>query len=732
MSQVQQLPVTEKNARDEGKSRRLNRRGVISVACVCIGLLGAYASGVFLRWSVVGCLRDYYGELPYTLEGALLFHYAEGLAETGSIPALDERAQVPEGLEVPRKLSIGKEIPAAALYAALGRPGAFREFVRHFDAAWFCLGIFAVFALIWEMRGGPVGGSLAAALYAVSVPSVIRSTGLEFSRENFALPLIFLHCWLLVRGTKRRTISFSVIPAGLLLAAAAATWDVTQLYILLLGMFAVVRLFFGKDRYLFVRAFLPSVAFLVIAGSAVPYLREHRFLVSWGMLVWYSLAAAFVVGSLVRRWAALLPRVVFVVALVSLVVAVITESSYPAAYSHFARLFAAKIEHFNVKPVNPAKLSYEARILWTPALHSATSRFQGKYPTANFETLLVLGLAPFVLVARSLFRGSAAEGEKMLLFCLVAFFFLYILFVRMEVFLVFYLSCLIGLGARHWPELFQKRGARTVALSVWSFVVLVGVASEAYSYSTFEKIYRAADTGSPYLANRYLVNWLRKNTQKDAVVLASFTLEPTIFADAERAIVLHPKFESKGMREKVREYLESLFSENEKDFHDFCMKNRVNYFVLHPGAFVGPEAEDWIYSPRYMVDRAERYPQYATLAMLFNPERLQYFKKMTDIAIVGDPFRFFYRVFQVVSLGDIETAEQHVRNARMSLDRFQSEGEEQALRHAEADLLRAVDLFPGCDDAHSVLATVYTLQGERNKAKQAIDRYKQILEDRQP
>lgn len=297
---------------------------------------------------------------------------------------------------------------------------------------------------------------------------------------------------------------------------------------------------------------------------------------------------------------------------------------------------------------------------------------------------------------------------------------------------MFYLSCLIGLGARHWPELFQKRGARTVALSVWSLLVLVGVASEAYSYSTFEKIYRAADTGSPYVANRYLVNWLRNNTQKDAVVLASFTLEPTIFADAERAIVLHPKFESKGMREKVREYLESLFSENEKDFHDFCMKNRANYFVLHPGAFVGPEAEDWIYSPRYMVDRAERHPEYATLAMLFNPERLQYFKKMTDIAIVGDPFRFFYRVFQVVSLGDIETAQQHVRNARMSLDRFQGEGEEQALRHAEEDLLRAVDLFPGCADAHSVLATVYTLQGERNKAKQAIDRYKQILEDRTP
>jgi hypothetical protein len=314
----------------------------------------------------------------------------------------------------------------------------------------------------------------------------------------------------------------------------------------------------------------------------------------------------------------------------------------------------------------------------------------------------------------------------------------------MEVFLVFSLCCLIGLGARYWLELFKKRGARIVALSVWSLIVVVGLASEAYSYSSFEKIYRAADTGSPYVANRHLVEWLRKNTEEDAVVLANFTLGPTILADAGRAIVLHPKFESKGMRDKVREYLESLFSENEKDFHDFCMKNRVNYFVVHPGTFIGPGTEDWVYSPRYMVDRTERYPEYAALAMLYSLERLQYFKKRTDVAIVGDPFRFFYRVFQVVSRGDIETAQQHVRNALMHLDRFRAEtaaeGDEaggmpavrrkQALRHAEEELLRAVDLFPGCEDAHSVLATVYTLQGEHNRARQATDRYKQILEDR--
>ncbi len=689
-----------------------------------------YALGVILRWGVVGCLRDYYRDLPYTLESAMLFHYAEMVPDGHRIPGVDKRAQFPEGLEVARKLSLGKDFAAAGAYEALGRPGPFREFVRRFDAAWFCLGIFAVFLAVLEMGGGELGGLMAASLYAVSAPSVIRSTGLEFSRENFTLPLIFLHWWLLVRGWKRERAWWSAIGAGVLVAAAAATWDVTQLYILLIGVFAAIQLLFGKGGHRLVRAFLPGLACLVLAGVGVPYLRSHAFLSSWGMLVWYGLAAAFVARAVSGKRAGLVARVVFLVVLGTLAGLVMSQTTYPETYSHFPSLFLAKLRYLNVKPLDPAKLSYEARILWTPALHSATSKFQGKYPISDFEVLFVLGLGPLVLLMRSLLKRKAEGGEKALLYWVVAFFVLYVLFVRMEVFLVFFLCCLIGLGVRYWLSLFRRTAARTVALLVWSAVVLLGLIAEADTYSSFRKIYRAADTGSPYAANKVLVDWLRENTEEDAVVLANFTLEPTIFADAGRAIVLHPKFESKQMRMKVKEYLEALFSEDEKDFHDFCVKYGVDYYVLHPGVFSGPTSGDWMYSHRYMVDRAERQPEYATLAMRYNPDRLQYFKKLTDVSMAADPFGFYYRVFKVVSEKGIEDAEGHVRAARAHFEKYNSDGDQESLQLAEDELLRAVELFPGSAEAHSMLSTVYTIKGDRNRASLEVERWKQILSDR--
>lgn len=736
----------ESRVAEEGKRNEI-RSGHPTRLIACSSLLCIYVLGVILRWGIVASLADYHGELPFTLESAMLFQYADAYAEGGEIPGLDERAQYPEGLEVTRKLSLGKGIVAGSVFKVLGSPGSFREFLRRFDAAWFCMGIVAAFLVVREMGGGELGGLMAAAFYAVSLPSVVRSTGVEFSRENFTLPLIFLHWWLIVRGRTREKLLFSSVAAGMLLALAAATWDVTQLYILLIGVFAAFSLLFGKGGHRLLRGFLPGVAFLVVAGVTVPYLREHGFLFSWGMLVWYSLAAAFLSRALCRGRAPVLPKVVFLVLLGSLIMLVIGQTAYPGTYSHFARLLLAKLKYFNVKPLNPAKLSYEARMLWTPALHSATSRFLGRYPISGFGVLFFVGMGPFVLLLRSLFKGNGSDSEKALLFWLVVFFVLYVLFVRMEVFLVFFVCCLIGLGVRYGSSLFRHRKRKTAALSIWSLLVMLGLLAEgktlglpqeAYAYYagkpitrlSFTRIGRVADTGSPYAANRVLVKWLQENTEEDAVVLANFTLEPTIFAYARRAIVLHPKFESKGMRVKVKRYLEALFSKNEKDFHDFCVRYGANYYVLHAGVFAGPRARDWIYSNRYMVDRAERRPEYASLAMRDNPDRLQYFKKITDVARKGDPFGFFYRVFKVVSEEEIAHAARHVQAARRLLGDDPAKADKKSLREAEKELLVAVDLFPGCAEAHSVLATVYLVKGERQEASRQIERCKQILADR--
>jgi hypothetical protein len=109
---------------------------------------------------------------------------------------------------------------------------------------------------------------------------------------------------------------------------------------------------------------------------------------------------------------------------------------------------------------------------------------------------------------------------------------------------------------------------------------------------------------------------------------------------------------------------------------------------------------------------------------------LQFFKRVTDVSRAGDPFDFFYRVLKVVSQEEMEIAEQHVRNAGVYLDNYAADGDAESLGRAEKELLRAVELFPGCSEGHAKLANVYLQKGEDNRAKQESQRWKQIHADR--
>jgi hypothetical protein len=61
---------------------------------------------------------------------------------------------------------------------------------------------------------------------------------------------------------------------------------------------------------------------------------------------------------------------------------------YVSHYSHFSELTRAKIKFHNVKPRDPDLLSYDARMMWTPAMHSA----DWKILTTFFPSFGVIGI----------------------------------------------------------------------------------------------------------------------------------------------------------------------------------------------------------------------------------------------------------------------------------------------------------------------------------------------------
>jgi hypothetical protein len=638
---------------------------------------------------------------------------------------------------VARELSVGKEMVAAWLYNGLGlHRMSFQRFVRRFDAAWYCLGVVPLFFLVRGRTRSVLAASMAALLLAGAYTAVVRSTGLEFSAENFALPLIFAHVWLLDVGLRTRRLAPSVV-AGLLLAVALATWDMTQLYLLLVVAYWAVRCLVRRaaaDRLVHLA---PTIGAAFVAGLAVPYLWAHRFVVSYAMLLGYGLTAWRLLQARVRLSGRAAKAALLVLAAAMLLAA----SALPAGrtYGHFRELFFAKLEHLNVKPADPRRLSYGARILWTPALHSATTEFMGRRPIGDFRAMFALGLIAAGFVAAAKLKRRGIGEVSFFAAMLLAWLVLYVLFVRMQVFLIFFIAAFVGLGlgaagalaGRRWPIVV---GAPVVVLFLIADLgrgFFFGKVDERYTlyvpasqYPLYEnpqlsKLLWAYGRSFNYAGAAALVEWLQANTPEDAVVLADFTLEPTILEYAGRPIVLHPKFESPAMRDKVRAFFESFFAPREQDFHDFCLRTRADYFVLNLGMFGGPASKGWLYSPRYFAAvTSDDLDVIGTSWMYKEPDKCGYFRCCTDIGVRGELLPL-YRVFKVVTQEEIRDAAQFTDRGAGFFESYMKYKETEDLELAAEALEEAVALWPGCAEAYRLMESVQLLLGNKDRAAEA-------------
>ena len=149
-----------------------------------IVLIPIYLIAVLIRIEAVQCHKAIYKKMPFTLESAMLFYYADYYDKNLHFPQIDKRAQYPEGLEVAKKLSVGKGIVAAWIHNVFFPMMDFEKFVRFFIPGFFCLGVLVVYLSVWILSESLLAASLAALFYGIALPGFIRSAGIEFSREN--------------------------------------------------------------------------------------------------------------------------------------------------------------------------------------------------------------------------------------------------------------------------------------------------------------------------------------------------------------------------------------------------------------------------------------------------------------------------------------------------------------------------------------------------------------------
>jgi len=699
----------------------LSKASKFKIPATLIALLIVFTVSVALRLYIVAVIKQNSDWTPFTLESALLFHYAENFAMNQQLEPVDYSVQYPEGVQVYKKFSLGKGIIAAWLWRMWPAEMSFADFVRIFDAVIFSTGAIALFWLILELTRFPLAAFLAALLYAVALPAVQRSTGLEFSRENFALPFLFFHICLYSRAVNRDSITTALI-AALPLALAAPTWDMSRLYLVLLIVYVAIRTLVSPQQLKLIGYLIPSIAAAAVVGVVVPYLMEHHFLTSYCMVAGYGLVVFYLVSLCKALRTNALRRLVLCAVVIAAIVVVPWISGYSETYTHFRELLAAKIRFFNVKPEDPAALSFVQRMMWTPALHSATSRYPGgTYPIKAFVPFLALGVLPFIQWLTNNMRlenTKVSEGAHLLFFMTGLFLVLYLLFVRMQVFLIFFLCAVIGLASMYMRIFRWKRWLRVA----WAILLVVVISGQALGYADKSRIMRTMTTGEDYSELKTVVQWIKSNTEPDAVVLSDFGLSPVIYHYTGRKIVLHPKFESRDMREKYREYIQALFHGSEKVFYDFCLKYDVDYFIFHNGTFAGRAVPGWIYTPRYISGRKGPIEGTEIFRLSKNRGELKYFFWFEDFT--GG---IQYSIFRVATPENIETARQHLRLGEEHLTRYFTTGDKQDLASAEKALVAATHYYPGLKEAYIKLTTVFTMQGDGTGARFAGDRAKKLM-----
>ena len=665
-------------------------------------LLGIFLGAVATRRHVLNAQRQLTadGSIPFTLESALAFRRIQLAYRDGDLPRLDRGIQYPDGVVAHEVDTLGAE----RLYARAAKawPGLMplAEKIRWLHVLWFCLGIPAVFFWVKWMGGGAAGGFWAAAFYAVAISAVARSTGQELSHENNALPFLLWHfaveAWRAFRaGSFRRQMAAGWLSAALA-AMALATWDLVQFYLMLIlawGLFRAVRREWSKTELW--TGTVPLMAVLLAAGLRNPYLAAHGFLASPAMGLGWGLLLA---GSPAAQRRSLAARLAL--GLLPLALALAFSRLFLPAYGHFASLLGAKLRFFNLRPEDPARLTFEQRILWVPALNSTSWAQMGRW----FPALLVLTPAAiWGLMRRNVRSGPEGSAAAPLSFYFLASFVSFILFFRFHVWVAVFACGMVGLWA-------GVRGAGREARSRWlAGVLLLALAVEAWQpwvgpirgRNRREMAPEAVKWQGPlfwgrpnvYAAETEALMEHLKTFVAPEPVLANFGISASIAAYGGCPVVLHPKFESPEIRAKVQAYGEALFRGDETEFKDWMEAQGATVYVHSMGEFSEIQPG---YQMRYMVDALD--PATNAAARLFEqrPEELKHFAP-----------QFANRKYRVFRLVRSPVA---ARLARTRADQARAELERGEIDAAEALAAHALRLDADHEEAREVLRLVLSLR----------------------
>lgn len=549
-------------------------------------------------------------------ESALQYRTAKLIAMHGYAPSIDTTAQFPEGLDIKNRLTTLMEVVTGYTYRLfIPKNVPFHLFLIIFVALYSSLSLFPLSGIINVISEKKEAGLLGATFYALTpaVYTTVTAPGYEY--QDFALPLIFFHVYLFVRAmrtSKHSSYSYAFLSATFLFAAFAS-WHLTQFYYILFVVFTIICFLFVKNFDM--KPFYIITGVMIVAGMVLPTQSSAGFLVSLSMLLSYALVIASVIPKRHRMLRKLLFGGLFLIAtFVTLYIAFINVPEYRFVYG----LMWDKIKHFGIRPSDPTVFPWETLVMWV-------SPFTG--PSLNtiarsIGSLLIVGMFGVIMSGRKLVRKEISITDGLFLFFLVVFFPLYLFLIRLDAFLVWFLS-------------FQAGRLLSIKKKFSWPIIIVCLVINGFLLFTSPK--KSVGPSQNYLLG--IIKYIRYNTPKDVPILTNFAYGPTIIAYTERPILVHPKFEAEHITNKIKVFEHRIF-QNETTFYAFCKSYKARYFIYQTDMLLacGPE------SMRYRTHNMIVSKNCAVFKFHFHPQALTFFE-----LVYSNPH---YRIYRILERGE--------------------------------------------------------------------------------
>ncbi|MBA3066585.1 hypothetical protein FP828_08870 [bacterium] len=140
-------------------------------------------------------------------------------------------------------------------------------------------------------------------------------------------------------------------------------------------------------------------------------------------------------------------------------------------------------------------------------------------------------------------------------------------------------------------------------------------------------------------AKQDIIKWMNKNIPPGSVILCDLGFAPEIVLYSKFSTVIHTHYEAKDVRDKTKEFYESLFKD-EDELWNFARKYKSDYILYHWMSLL----ESGVSSKRYMVNITNVFTNSAIYKLHFAENELKRFELLYQ--------NEFFRLFRVLKEGE--------------------------------------------------------------------------------